>query len=141
MILKARLTTFGGMSSANDNFYRFAGYFIALVWFANGLLCKVLGLVPRHEMIVSRILGAEYSHPLTVAIGISEILMGVWVLSRIAPNLNAIAQIAIVLTMNVLEFILVPDLLLWGRFNSIFALLFVLFVYFREFKLNPNRNA
>lgn len=92
-------------------------------------------------MIVGRILGMEYAHPITVAIGISEILMGIWVLSNIAPKLNAIAQIAIVLTMNILEFMLVPDLLLWGRFNALFAFMFVLFVYFREFKLNPKRYA
>ena len=121
--------------------YTYSGYLIALVWFINGLLCKVLGLVPRHEMIVSKILGAEYAHWLTVGIGFSEILMGVWVLSGIAPRLNAIAQIGIVLTMNVLEFALVPDLLLWGHFNMLFALLFVLLVYYRAFKLKPAAHA
>ena len=42
----------------------------------------------------------------------------------------------IVATMNGMEFILVPDLLLWGRFNSIFALLFIGLVYYNEFVLN-----
>ena len=30
---------------------------IALVWLGNGLVAKVLGLVPRHEEIVAQILG------------------------------------------------------------------------------------
>lgn len=29
---------------------------IALVWLVNGLWCKVLGHVPRHEAIVARVL-------------------------------------------------------------------------------------
>ena len=32
-------------------------YLIAAVWLANGLFCKVLNLVPRHQQIVARILG------------------------------------------------------------------------------------
>ena len=111
-------------------------YSIAFVWIANGLFCKVLNLVPRHEQIVARILGTEFSKQLTILIGISEIGMAIWFLSGIKSRLNAIAQIAIVATMNILEFILVPDLLLWGKLNSIFAFLFICVVYFYEFHLN-----
>jgi len=111
-------------------------YFIAFVWIANGLFCKVLNLVPRHEQIVARILGAEYSSLLTVAIGISEVGMAIWFLSGIKSRLNAYTQIAIVALMNILEFILVPDLLLlWGRLNSFFALLFICVVYYNHFYL------
>ena len=111
-------------------------YTIAFVWIANGLFCKVLNLVPRHEQIVARILGTEFSKPLTILIGISEIGMAIWFLSEIKSRLNAIVQIAIVATMNILEFILVPDLLLWGKLNLVFALLFIYVVYFYEFSLN-----
>jgi uncharacterized membrane protein YphA (DoxX/SURF4 family) len=111
-------------------------YSIAIVWIANGLLCKVLNLVPRHEQIVARILGDEFSRPLTILIGISEIGMAIWFLSGIKSRLNTIAQIGIVATMNILEFILVPDLLLWGKLNSMFALLFIFVVYFNHFHLN-----
>jgi hypothetical protein len=97
------------------------------------LFCKVLNLVPRHEQIVARILGNEYSRPLTFLIGLSEIAMAIWILSRIKTRLNAIAQILIVATMNTLEFILVPDLLLWGKLNSFFAFLFIVVVYYNEF--------
>jgi DoxX-like protein len=50
-------------------------FLIATVWLANGLLCKVLDFVPRHEQIVARILGNDYSRPLTILIGLSEIVM------------------------------------------------------------------
>jgi uncharacterized membrane protein YphA (DoxX/SURF4 family) len=70
---------------------------------------------------------------ITISIGLSEIVMAIWIISGYKPKLNAIVQIAIVAIMNVLEFIVVPDLLLWGKFNSIFALLFILIVYFNEF--------
>jgi hypothetical protein len=109
---------------------------IALVWLANGLFCKVLNLVPRHEQIVADILGNEYSRLFTILIGLSEIAMAVWIVSRIKSRINTIVQMLIVATMNILEFILVPDLLLWGRFNSVFALLFILVVGFNEFVLN-----
>ncbi|PHS63397.1 MAG: hypothetical protein COB12_09630 [Flavobacterium sp.] len=111
-------------------------YSIAIVWIANGLICKVLNFVPRHEQIVARILGDEFSRPLTILIGISEIGMAIWFLSGIKSRLNTFAQIGIVATMNILEFILVPDLLLWGKMNSIFALLFIFTVYFNHFHLN-----
>lgn len=111
-------------------------YTIALVWIANGLLCKVLNLVPRHEQIVARILGTDFSRPLTILIGISEIGMAIWFLIGIKSRLNTIAQIAIVATMNIIEFILVPDLLLWGKLNSLFAVLFIFVVYFNHFHLN-----
>ena len=62
--------------------------------------------------------------------------MTVWILSNIKTRLNAITQITIVATMNTLEFILVPDLLLWGRLNTLFAFLFIVVVYFNEFYLN-----
>jgi hypothetical protein len=107
--------------------------FIVLVWLINGLFCKVLNLVPRHEQIVARILGYQYSRTLTLFIGLSEIAMAIWIVSGFKSRLNTLAQITIVATMNALEFFLVPDLLLWGKFNSIFALFFIAVVYINEF--------
>ncbi len=111
-------------------------YFIAAVWVSNGLFCKVLNLVPRHQQIVAAILGEGGARPLTVAIGIAEIGMAAWILSRIRARWSAVFQICVVGIMNVLEFVLVPDLLLWGRANAIFALCFVAMVYYHEFMLN-----
>ncbi|MGO9110017.1 MAG: DoxX-like family protein [Thermoguttaceae bacterium] len=114
---------------------RFLTYCIATVWIANGLFCKVLNFVPRHERIVARILGPEYACSLTDSIGTAEILMAVWILSGIKSRLNAVTQILIVAAMNILEFILAPDLLLWGRLNSVFAILFMILVGYNEFVL------
>lgn len=114
-------------------------YLIAMVWLANGLFCKVMNLVPRHEQIVGRILSDEYSRVLTLLIGLAEIVMAVWVLSKFKTKLNAITQMGVVAFMNILEFFLVPDLLLWGKVNSIFAGLFILLVYYNEFVLNKKK--
>lgn len=110
---------------------------IALVWGVNGLVCKVLNLVPRHQQIVGRILGTEYQQPLTIVIGIAETLMAVWILTGFKSRFNAILQIIVVLVMNFLEFTLVPDLLLWGRLNLVFAILFAGLVYLNAFYINP----
>ena len=108
---------------------------IALVWFINGFFCKVLNLVPRHQEIVGRILGEQHAWFFTKAIGVSEILMVVWVLSRIKSRISAGFQMTIVGAMNILEFILVPDLLLFGRMNILFASLFIVLIYVNEFIL------
>jgi len=121
--------------------HRFLNYFIALVWVINGLLCKVLDLVPRHRAIVARILGDDNAVMLTKLIGLSEIAMAVWVLSGILRRLNAWTQILIIAAMNILEFFLAPDLLLWGRANAVIALSFITLIYYNEFKLAENRQA
>ncbi|MCW5909890.1 MAG: DoxX-like family protein [Cyclobacteriaceae bacterium] len=121
---------------ADDKKHKILTYFIAAVWFANGLLCKVLNLVPRHEQIVARILGNDHSRLLTLLIGIGETIMSIWVLTRFKSKLNAITQMTVVATMNVIEFIVVPDLLLWNRLNIVFAFMFVGLVYYNEFVLN-----
>lgn len=111
-------------------------YCIASVWLINGFCCKVLNLVPRHQQIVAKILGSGNSRLLTIAIGCAEIIIGIWILSGIHKRFNAITQIIIVVIMNTLEFILVPDLLLWGRANALFAFIFIVVVFFNEFYLN-----
>ena len=116
---------------------RLAQYAIAAVWLVNGLLCKVLLLVPRHAAIVARILGPAHADPLTRLIGVGEIVMAGWVLSRWQRRWCAAAQIALVLTMNALETLLAPDLLLWGRFNMVFAILFCLLVYWHGGRPRP----
>ena len=112
-------------------------YLIALVWLANGLFCKVLLLVPRHEAIVARILGPAHAGVLTRLIGLGEIGVALWVASGIKARWCALVQIGLVLSMNTLEAILAPDLLLWGRANALFAALFCVFIYFHS--LRPAR--
>jgi len=114
---------------------RLLNYLIAAVWIANGLFCKVLNLIPRHREIVARIIGSAHAGVLTRAIGFSEIAMAAWILSGIKTKLNALTQVVVIATMNSLEFIMAPDLLLWGRFNAVFATLFCLLILFNEFYL------
>ncbi len=113
--------------------YQSINYFIAAVWLINGLYCKLLSLVPRHEEIVARILGEEHSRILTAVIGISEIIMAVWIVSGIKRKLNVILQMIVIAVMNIIEFILAPDLLLWEHYNSLFAFLFIVLIYTNEF--------
>ena len=110
---------------------------ISLVWLINGLYAKVLGFVPRHKEIIAKILGGEISFIAVKVIGVLEICMFVWVISRKYSRLAAVTQILIVLTMNILEFILAPELLLFGRYNILIALVFVSVVYVNEFIIKP----
>lgn len=110
-------------------------YLIAAVWIANGLFCKVLNLVPRHREIVAGITGNGHAQLLTLLIGFAEIAMAVWILSGISTRINAITQILVIAIMNLLEFIFVPGLLLWGRLNALFAFMFILLIYYNEFYL------
>lgn len=126
------------MSKLQNNFIKL---FIALVWFVNGLFCKVLNLVPRHTEIVANILGEPHSRTITISIGVSEKFMTIWILSRIQSRLNAITQILIIAIMNILEFILVPELLLWGKFNSLFAFIFILLIFYNEFILSAKNKS
>ena len=115
--------------------HKILNYLIATVWLINGLVCKLLNLVPRHQLIISRIFGDEEAEVLTRAIGLTEIVIAIWILSSIRSRMCAITQIIIVVTMNALEFFLAPDLLLFGKINSLVALFFVAIVYFNEFIL------
>ena len=111
-------------------------YFTAAVWMINGLFCKTLNLVPRHQEIVDRILNTDNARLLTLFIGLAETGMAAWILSGIRKRLNTVLQIVLIATMNTIEFILAPDLLLWGRANAIFAFVFIILIYYNEFRVN-----
>ncbi|QQT26065.1 DoxX-like family protein [Sphingobacterium spiritivorum] len=117
----------------NRNPVRFENLIISLVWLINGLFCKVLDFEPRHQQIVGTILDQEHARALTLLIGLAEILMAAWILTGFKSRFNAITQIVVVITMNIIEFVVVPDLLLWGRLNLVFAVLFAGFIYYTEF--------
>lgn len=116
--------------------HKLINFFIAAVWIINGLFCKALNLVPRHQEIVARILGNDHARPLTLLIGLAEIGIAVWILSNLWTRPNAVMQILIIAIMNTLEFFLAPDLLLWGKLNAVFAFLFILLIYYNEFHFN-----
>ncbi len=117
---------------------------IAVVWGVNGLWCKVLGGVPRHEAIVARVLAAVVEavnvHSIDVAtvaavltrlIGVAELCMLVWFVSGRFSRANAAAQVVIVMTMNVIEQLLAPELLLFGPWNFVWASCFCVAVFVR----------
>lgn len=122
----------------NAKKYQQLNYCIAAIWLINGLFCKVLDLVPRHQKIVATILHTEHSRLLTFLIGCSEIIMTIWIMSGFRTRLNAVIQILVIATMNCIEFLFVPDLLLWGRVNILFAFLLIGIIYYNEFHLNKN---
>lgn len=116
--------------------HRILIYLIATVWIVNGLFCKLLNLVPRHQLIVARILGNDHAGLFTKIIGALEVCMAIWILSSVKPRFCAFAQIIVVAAMNCIEFVLASDLLLFGRINSIIALIFIIVIYYNEFVLN-----
>jgi hypothetical protein len=114
-------------------------YFIVAVWFINGFFCKILNQVPRHQEIVARILDDEYARELNLIIGVLELFMVVWILTNYKSKLNAIIQIVIIISMNIIEFFLAKDLLLFGNLNILFAFLFCGIIYYNEFILKQKR--
>jgi uncharacterized membrane protein YphA (DoxX/SURF4 family) len=106
---------------------------VAAVWLVNGLFAKVLNLAPRHREIVAEILGPEHAVWMTPAIGGGEVLLCVWILTGRWRRGCAVTQIVLVATMNVLEVFLVPEHLLWGRWNAVFAVAFMGAVYWNGF--------
>ena len=122
------------MTQALHDYFR---HFIATVWLLNGLYCKILGQVPRHEQIVETILGATYSHELIILIGVLEICLGIIIYLNIQAKFIAIFQIVIVMTMNLLEFALAQEWLLWGAWNLLFATIFCLMIYLHAFVFKP----
>ncbi len=122
----------------NAKIHQILTLFIASVWFINGFFAKVLNFVPRHEHIVSRILGEDQSFLIIKIIGFAEVMMAIWILSRFKSRLNAVIQIIVVAAMNILEFIFAPDLLLWGGLNAFVAFMFISIIYYNEFVLSKN---
>lgn len=111
-------------------------FLIALVWAINGLVCKVQLLVPRHEQIVGTILGATWARELTCLIGLPELVLACWVVSGWRPRLVFYLQVIAVMSMNLLEFFLATEYLLWGKINLLFAILFIVLLYLVYFRLH-----
>jgi uncharacterized membrane protein YphA (DoxX/SURF4 family) len=86
-------------------------FLVGSVWLFHGLYSKLLDGIPRHRLIVARVLGDEVAAAATIAIGLLEILLGVWVLVHRLPRVCAAVQTAAVVAMNALEIARAPDLL------------------------------
>ena len=85
---------------------------IAGVWIFHGLYSKILNGIPRHRLIVGKILGDEWERSAVLAVGIAEVLLGAWVLSRRRPRACAATQTMAIVAMNTLEILYARDLLI-----------------------------
>lgn len=83
---------------------------ISLVWLYQGLWCKVLGRVPRHQRVVEStpLFRGWGAHGFLLILGWFETLLGVWVLSGKFTQAAAFVQIALLVGMN-------AGGLLWAR--------------------------
>jgi len=94
---------------------RAARFFVAGVWLTHGLYNKLLGGSPRHLAIVRSVPGfsGAVGVRILVAVGVLEVVVAIWVISRRAPRLCAVTQTVVLLSMNVLELTYARPLLLW----------------------------
>lgn len=115
----------------------FIRYFIAAIWFVNGVLCKILNLVPRHQAIVERITDTTHGRLITLIIGVGEFCISIWVAQGVWPKLNAVVQILIIILYSILGYMMAPDLLLFGSFSYIINLTFIILIYYNGFIANP----
>jgi uncharacterized membrane protein YphA (DoxX/SURF4 family) len=88
---------------------------LAAVWLVHGLYNKLLGGSPRHLAIVQSVPGLQgiAGERMLVAVGIVEVGVAIWMLSRRAPRWCAALQTVLLLSMNVLELTFARHLLLW----------------------------
>ena len=97
--------------------------------------------VPRHQEIVSRILGKPYAAFLTNMIGVGEVFLAVFIIMGYQSRQLAILQVFLIAVMNLLEITLVPELLLFGRWNGLVALAFILLILYHEFYLKKKTSG
>lgn len=86
--------------------------FVGSVWVFHGLHSKLLDGIPRHRLIVGRVLGDEVAAVATLGVGVLEILLGVWAFSHRLPRSCAALQTAVIVAMNSLEIARASDLLI-----------------------------
>jgi len=84
---------------------------IGSVWGFHGLYSKLLDGIPRHGLIVARVLGSEVARVATDLIGVLEILLGAWAVTHRFPRACAMVQTVAIVAMNSLEISRAPDLL------------------------------
>ena len=85
---------------------------IGSVWVFHGLYSKILNGIPRHRLIVGKILGMRRAQVAIQAIGVMELLLGVWAFSGWQPMWCVSIQTAAIVAMNSLEILLARELLI-----------------------------
>lgn len=111
---------------------------IGSVWVFHGLYSKISDGIPRHRLIVERILGEGIADLATLVIGVSEVLLGIWIFSRIWRKACAMLQTAALVSMNTLEIALARDLLISASGMVALNLVFLSLVwYWATFQPKP----
>jgi hypothetical protein len=95
-----------------DAFHLMSQMVIGSVWVFHGLYSKILNGIPRHQLIVGKILGDANAGLATKAIGVLELLLGLWAFSGWERVGCAVAQTLVIVGMNALEIFLAGDLLI-----------------------------
>lgn len=83
---------------------------VAAVWLYEGLWCKLLGGEPNQLVVVRQVprWGPRFGAPFLYALGAVETALAIWVLLGWAPLPAAVAQTALLVTLN-------ANGLLWSR--------------------------
>jgi uncharacterized membrane protein YphA (DoxX/SURF4 family) len=83
---------------------------VAAVWFYEGLWCKILNRQPRQVRVVEAMphYGPRIALKLLKLLGAVETAVGIWILTGIAPIVCALAQTALLVSLNLCG-------LLWAR--------------------------
>ncbi len=85
---------------------------VALVWLYNGLWCKLLDGSARHRAIVAAAADQRLPIPeLVTTLGVVEVVLAAWVLSRRWPLAAAWVQTAALAAMNAGGLLLARDLI------------------------------
>lgn len=96
----------------SEEFQSAAQILIGTVWVFHGLYSKILNGIPRHRLIVGKILGDAKAGVATKVIGALEILVGLWVWTGWQSVGCALVQTAAIVAMNSLEIIRARELLI-----------------------------
>ena len=75
---------------------------VGAVWLYEGFWCKLLGREPNQVRVVAAVpqLGARFGGPFLKMLGIVEVMLALWVLSRVAPVVCALAQTVLLVVLN-----------------------------------------
>ena len=96
----------------SETFHLVAQIVIGSVWVFHGLYSKILNGIPRHRLIVGKILSAANAGRATKAIGLLELFLGLWAFTGWQPVGCAVVQTAGIVAMNSLEIFLARELLI-----------------------------
>ena len=84
----------------------------ASVWLVFGTWFKLLGMVPRHRLIIAAVVGEVAAGPITLVVGAAETALALWIISGMYPRICAAVQSLAIVTMNTFELIYARNLLL-----------------------------